>query len=548
MLRINQLKLPPTVQGEQLYQALHKKTGKVLGCEQGVIEQLQILKCSIDARKKPDIVYSYTVDVQLKGKEDFYLKRVKDKNQVQKITPQVYSFPQAGEAPLSHRPVIVGTGPCGLFAGYMLALHGYRPILLERGANVENRQQDVEQFWKTGVLKPESNVQFGEGGAGTFSDGKLNTLVKDKDGRGREVLRIFVKAGAPERILYDAKPHIGTDVLTDVVIHMRKTIQEHGGEIRFHSKVTDIIIEEGRITGVQVNEKEHLDTSICILAIGHSSRDTYQMLQNRGIAMEAKSFAVGFRVEHPQHLIDRDQYGCTHEESGLPTAAYKVTAKTSTGRGVYSFCMCPGGYVVNASSEEGMVAVNGMSYSKRDGANANAAIIVSVSPEDYPDTSPLGGIAFQRTLEKKAWELGQGKVPVETYGDFKEAITGEPASSHGEAFYQNFQPCHKGAIQEAPVHEILTAEMNQAFVEGMEHFDHILQGFANAKALVSGIESRTSSPVRICRDKELQSEIQGLYPCGEGAGFAGGITSAAMDGLRVAEVIGARFRPFDLEQ
>lgn len=548
MLRINQLKLPPSVQGEQLYQALYKKAGKVLGCEQGAIEQLQILKCSIDARKKPDIVYSYTVDVQLRGKEDSYLKRVKDKNQVQKITPQVYTFPQAGEEHLSHRPVIVGTGPCGLFAGYMLALHGYRPILLERGADVENRQQDVEQFWKTGVLKPESNVQFGEGGAGTFSDGKLNTLVKDKYGRGREVLRIFVEAGAPEHILYDAKPHIGTDILTDVVKHIREAIQTHGGEIRFHSKVTDLYMENGRITGVCINDTERLDTELCVLAIGHSARDTYQMLQNRGIAMEAKSFAVGFRVEHPQRLIDNDQYGCPHEEGGLPTAAYKVTAKTSTGRGVYSFCMCPGGYVVNASSEEGMVAVNGMSYSKRDGANANSAIIVSVSPEDYPDTSPLGGIAFQRALEKKAWELGQGKVPVETYGNFKKAVTGEPASNHGETFYENFQPCHKGEILEAPVHEILTPDMNQAFIEGMEHFDHILQGFANAKVLVSGIESRTSSPVRICRNEELQSEIRGLYPCGEGAGFAGGITSAAMDGLWVAEVIGAKFRPLDLEQ
>lgn len=548
MLRINQLKLPPSVQGEQLYQALYKKAGKVLGCEQGAIEQLQILKCSIDARKKPDIVYSYTVDVQLRGKEDSYLKRVKDKNQVQKITPQVYTFPQAGEEHLSHRPVIVGTGPCGLFAGYMLALHGYRPILLERGADVENRQQDVEQFWKTGVLKPESNVQFGEGGAGTFSDGKLNTLVKDKYGRGREVLRIFVEAGAPEHILYDAKPHIGTDILTDVVKHIREAIQTHGGEIRFHSKVTDLYMENGRITGVCINDTERLDTELCVLAIGHSARDTYQMLQNRGIAMEAKSFAVGFRVEHPQRLIDNDQYGCPHEEGGLPTAAYKVTAKTSTGRGVYSFCMCPGGYVVNASSEEGMVAVNGMSYSKRDDANANSAIIVSVSPEDYPDTSPLGGIAFQRALEKKAWELGQGKVPVETYGNFKKAVTGEPASNHGETFYENFQPCHKGEILEAPVHEILTPDMNQAFIEGMEHFDHILQGFANAKVLVSGIESRTSSPVRICRNEELQSEIRGLYPCGEGAGFAGGITSAAMDGLWVAEVIGAKFRPLDLEQ
>lgn len=516
-----------------------------MGCAPETIEQLQILKCSIDARKKPDIVYSYTVDVRLKEKEDSYLKRVRDKNQVQKVTPQPYCFPKPGVERLTHRPVIVGTGPCGLFAGYMLALHGYRPILLERGASVENRQQDVEEFWKTGVLKPESNVQFGEGGAGTFSDGKLNTLVKDKDGRGREVLRIFVEAGAPEHILYDAKPHIGTDVLTGVVKHMRETIMEHGGEIRFHSKVTDLLIEEGKLTGVCINDRERLDTSICILAIGHSARDTYQMLQERGVAMEAKAFAVGFRVEHPQSLIDMDQYGCLHEEGCLPTAAYKVTAKTSTGRGVYSFCMCPGGYVVNASSEEGMVAVNGMSYSKRDGANANSAIIVSVMPEDYPDRSPLGGIAFQRALEKKAWELGNGKVPVESYGDFKQAVTGEQASHHGEAFYQDFEPSHKGDTVQAPVHEILTTEMNQAFIEGMEHFDHILQGFANAKVLVSGVESRTSSPVRICRNQELQSEVQGLYPCGEGAGFAGGITSAAMDGLRVAEVIGANYQPFE---
>lgn len=547
MLRINQLKFPPSVQGEALKQALYKKTGKILGCTPEDITQLDILKCSIDARKKPDIVYSYTVDIQVKGKEDAYLKRIKDKNQVQKITPQCYHFPKPGGEVLTHRPVIVGTGPCGLFAGYMLALHGYRPILLERGANVEARQQDVENFWKTGVLKPESNVQFGEGGAGTFSDGKMNTLVKDKDGRGREVLRIFVEAGAPEHILYDAKPHIGTDVLTDVVKYIREAIQSHGGEIRFHSKVTDFYMENGKITGVCINDQERLDTSICILAIGHSARDTYEMLQTKGVPMEAKSFAVGFRVEHPQRLIDNDQYGCSHEEGGLPTAAYKVTAKTSTGRGVYSFCMCPGGYVVNASSEEGMVAVNGMSYSKRDGANANSAIIVSVTPKDYPDNSALAGIAFQRKLEKKAWELGQGKVPVETYGDFKKAVTGESASSHGENFYKDFQPCHKGEIVKAPVHEILTGEMNQAFVEGMEHFDHILHGFANGEAMVSGVESRTSSPVRICRNQELESEVQGLYPCGEGAGFAGGITSAAMDGLRVAEVIGAKFQPFSEE-
>jgi len=557
ILRINQCRLPVSVQGEQLQNALLKKAAKLLGCRQGEIDRVEILRRSLDARHKPELFYSYTVDVTLK--EPFSLKKLKGSSNVQPVTERPYRFPRPGTRKLSHRPVIVGTGPCGLFAGYLLALHGYCPILLERGAPVEERARDVEAFWESGVLKPDSNVLFGEGGAGTFSDGKLNTLVKDKDGRNREVLRFFVEMGAPEQILYDAKPHIGTDILRDVVRNIRQEILAHGGEIRFHSKVTGLCIGTGtrKLCGVVVNGQELIETEICVLAIGHSARDTYQTLHNIGIPMEAKSFAVGFRVEHPQELIDNAQYGRSRwsredadglpKKEELPAAAYKLTAKTSSGRGVYSFCMCPGGFVVNASSEQGLLAVNGMSYSGRDGANANSAIIVSVSPGDYPTTDALAGIAFQRALERKAYELGGGAVPIETYGEFKRAVAGGDGSGDkcraSGRWYADFKAAHKGEIHHAPVHEILTTEMNQAFVEGMEHFDKIIPGFADERVMVSGIESRTSSPVRICRDETMQSEIRGLYPCGEGAGFAGGIMSAAMDGMRAAEMIGSVYAP-----
>ena len=321
-----------------------------------------------------------------------------------------------GETP-KKRPVVVGSGPAGLFCAWILALAGCRPILLERGACVEERQRDVEEFWKSGILNPMSNVQFGEGGAGTFSDGKLNTLVKDTSGRNRFVLETFVRFGAPPEILYEQKPHIGTDILIRVVKNMRLAICGAGGEVRFHSQVTDIVLDETSLVGVQVNQEEELETDTVIFAVGHSARDTFEMLYEKNLPMQAKSFAVGVRAEHPQKMINASQYGA-ESVPGLPAAPYKVTAKLENGRGVYSFCMCPGGMVVNASSEKGRLAVNGMSNFKRDSGIANSALIVAVTPADFPTAGPLGGIAFQRTLEERAFALGGGKIPVQLYGDF----------------------------------------------------------------------------------------------------------------------------------
>lgn len=440
---------------------------------------------------------------------------------------------------LSHRPVIIGAGPAGLFCAYFLAMHGYQPVLLERGKDVDAREQDVEHFWATGELNPESNVQFGEGGAGTFSDGKLNTLVKDKDGKGRKVLEVFVECGAQEAILYENKPHIGTDVLKKVVRTMREKIISMGGEVRFQSQVTDICTENGRLKGVEINHGEILPCEAAVLAIGHSARNTFQMLYDREVPMEAKAFAVGLRVQHPQKLIDENQYG-TAENPLLPAASYKLTAQTSYGRGVYSFCMCPGGYVVNASSEPGRLAVNGMSYSGRDGENANSAVIVSVTPEDFGSEHPLAGIEFQRKLEEKAYVVGGGKVPVQTYGEFKQKVCGETENGHMKT---PIAPCIKGQYAFSDLSSILPKECNLAFVEGMEQFGRILPGFNQPWALLAGVESRTSSPVRISRDDTGQSTVKGLYPCGEGAGYAGGITSAAMDGISIAEKIARMYQP-----
>lgn len=532
MLRINQLKLPVGHSEEELL----RRVKKLLRCQE--MPEISIVRRSIDARKKPELYFNYILNVQVKNQAEVY--RRCDKRQVLIWEETDYRFPVCGYKG-KMRPVIIGTGPAGLFCGYMLAEAGFRPILLERGKTVEERTGDVQAFWESGKLNPESNVQFGEGGAGTFSDGKLNTLVKDKYGRNRKVLSLFVKAGAPSEILYDHKPHIGTDILSRVVVNMRNAILDMGGEVRFDAKVTDIMYRDSHITGVIINGKERLDAEYVVLAPGHSARDTFAMLYEKGISMEAKPFAVGMRVEHPQELINLSQYG-KREEKALGSAPYKVTAAASNGRGVYSFCMCPGGYVVNASSEPERLAVNGMSYSGRDGSNANSAIIVSVTPEDYGADGPLSGIEFQRRLEKKAFEIGKGKIPVERYGDYKKAVAEEKEGANAEeisVISPDFAPSIKGAWDFAPVHEILPTALKTAFVEGMEQFGRVIKGFNDGAVLIEGLESRTSSPVRILRDEGLQSSIRGLYPCGEGAGYAGGITSAAMDGIRVAEEVAA---------
>ena len=549
MIQIRQLKLMPGHSDRELTE----KAARVLRIRPEEIASLRVVRQSIDARKKPEIRLIYTVDVKLVAREEKVLLSCRKNPDVGPAPEVRYRFPEPGKEILAERPLIIGTGPAGLFCGYLLAKAGYRPLLLERGEDVESRTRRVEEFWKTGVLSADSNVQFGEGGAGTFSDGKLNTLVKDKDGRNAEVLKIFVENGAPEEIRYESRPHVGTDVLSRVVKHMRERILSWGGEVRFSTRVTELVIEGGRVRGVVCENGERIDAGAVVLAIGHSARDTFAMLEKKGIPMEAKSFAVGFRVEHPQELINLSQYAQRRPEA-LPPASYKLTAKTSEGRGVYSFCMCPGGYVVNASSEPGRLAVNGMSYSGRNGKNANSAIIVSVTPQDYGAGGPLAGIQFQRMLEERAFQAAGGAVPVQRYADYAGAER-ENGSAVAEAdgmvrekrerhVPADFAPAIKGAWKFADLRDILPSSVRKAFLEGMEAFDRIIPGFADDAVCLSGVESRTSSPVRIPRDETLQSSVRGLYPCGEGAGYAGGITSAAMDGMRVAEAIAARYQIF----
>ncbi len=554
MIRVSQIKLRAEHTGEHTRELLVKKAAEMLRVPVSRIRRMEIRRQSVDARKKPELFYSYTVDVELEGEENVLRRALSGRNArlISRAPEEAYRFPESGEKRQAHPTVIVGMGPAGLFCGYFLALHGYRPILLERGRDVESRQRDVERFWNTGVLDPHSNVQFGEGGAGTFSDGKLNTLVKDREGRNRAVLETFVRFGAKESILYEAKPHMGTDVLSRVVKAMRQEILRLGGQVRFESPVTDVQIRDGAVRGVVIGGEEELPCEQLVLAVGHSARDTFFMLRDRQVRMEAKAFAVGFRVEHPQAMINRSQYG-TEDPGELGAAAYKVTAGTSTGRGVYSFCMCPGGYVVNASSEAGRLAVNGMSYSGRDGTNANSAVIVAVTPQDFGSPDPLSGISFQRELEERAYDLAGGKIPVQRYGAFRAAVRGEAVcggpSGEGDvpqaAEGPSLMPQCKGAYAWADLSGILPEECSRAFVEGMEAFGRQIRGFDRPDAILLGVESRTSSPVRICRDETLQSEsVRGLYPCGEGAGYAGGITSAAMDGIRVAERIAVEFKSF----
>lgn len=546
MIRVNQLKLPV----EHKQEDLKKKAARALRITPEQIERLEIRRRSLDGRKKPELFYSYTVDIKT-AREEQVLHRAKN-SQAAICREKPYTFPKPGEEKLFSPPVIAGAGPAGLFAGLMLARAGYRPVILERGEDVDSRRKRVDEFWKTGNLDVRSNVQFGEGGAGTFSDGKLNTLVKDPLMRNRLVLEIFCEFGADPSILYDSKPHIGTDVLSGIVKAMRQEIVRLGGQVRFCCQVTDLVTEGGQICGVKVRQQERkpdenteeneddklqekeefLPAQAVILAVGHSARDTFSMLEEKKIPMDAKSFAVGLRIQHPQPLINLSQYG--REKAGsLGAASYKLTRQTSTGRGVYSFCMCPGGYVVDASSEKGHLAVNGMSYHARDGKNANSALIVTVTPEDFPEAGPLGGVAFQRSLEKLAYQAADGSIPVQLYEDYR---AGRMSRQLGE-----IEPQMRGRWAFGNLREVMPEKLNLALLEAMEGFGQMIRGFDRPDALFAGIESRTSSPVRIWRNEEMESQVRGLYPCGEGAGYAGGITSAAMDGVKVAEAIVRRF-------
>ncbi len=539
ILKINQIKLSvdevakvsANVSDNGLKRKLIDAVSSKTGMKKENIRNLEIVKKSIDARKKPEIFYVFSVRIWtdsfpkklLNNRDVTFLKDVKK-----------YSFEENGEEILSNRPVIVGFGPAGMFCALMLAEYGYKPMVLERGMQVDKRIECIEEFWKNGILNPDSNVQFGEGGAGTFSDGKLNTSVSDKQLRNQFVLETLVKFGAGEDILYDAKPHIGTDILSVIVKNIREYIISKGGEVRFETKVTDFLIENNKVKGVVVNETETIESDAVVLAIGHSARDTFEKLYNLGFAMEPKPFAVGVRVEHLQKDIDDVMYGKNHSEV-LPPSPYKLTGKTNDGRAVYSFCMCPGGYVVNASSEERRMVVNGMSYSDRTGENANSAIVVAVSPEDYNATNPIDGVKFQRELEKKAYEEGKGKIPVQRYGDYVERII---TSEFGKV-----KPNTKGNYNMADINNIFPDFINDAIKESIERFSRNIHGFNDKDTVISAVESRTSSPLRIIRDDDFVSvNYGGLYPCGEGAGYAGGITSAAIDGIKVFEAIAKKYR------
>ena len=537
MIRISNIKLPPGYTDADIRQALKKE--RIPSSARWEISRL-----SLDARKKDRIHYLCTLEAGWPGDSEF-LRQHRSPNLTLSSIPS-YVFPSRGELPLACRPVIVGAGPAGLFAARVLAEAGYRPLVIERGAPVEERAADVGKFWKEGRLNPESNVQFGEGGAGTFSDGKLMTQIRDREGRIRQMLSWFVEAGADPSILYWSKPHIGTDTLKTVVRNLREMILSLGGEFRFHCRLEELLTDqEGRLCGIRImqsvkdgsgkiqKEEEVLEASVLLLCPGHSARDTFRMLERLHVPLESKAFAVGLRVEHPQKEIDQAQYG-RKSAPDLPVADYKLTGTAPDGRGVFSFCMCPGGQVVNASSEDGCLAVNGMSCAARDGRNANAALVVSVSPSDYPGDSPLAGIAFQQELEKLAWEAGEGHIPVQLLGDFcKNTVS---------RILGEVEPDLCGSWEFANLRSILPEPVRNGLLAALPAFGQKIRGFDRDDAVFSGVESRTSSPVRILRDEHFESTLKGLFPCGEGAGYAGGITSAAVDGMKTAEEIIRRFR------
>ena len=531
MIRINQIKLDVK---DEINENEHLKriAKKKLNLKNDSFDCI-IRKKSIDARRG-ELKYIYCVDVIVHNmspsQEDKLINRIKDNNII-KSTYKEYDFIPSGTKKAQNRPVVIGFGPAGMFCALMLAKAGFKPLVLEQGASIEERVEKVEKFFAGGELDVRSNVQFGEGGAGTFSDGKLNTLVKDAYGRGSLVLETFAKHGAPKEITYINKPHIGTDLLRNVVVSIRKEIEQLGGEILFNTKVTDIEYENQRLTKLICSDKI-VECSIAVMAIGHSSRDTFRMLSQKSINMTAKPFAIGVRIEHPQKMIDRWQYN--EMEENMPAASYKLTHKASNGRGVYTFCMCPGGFVVNASSQKEMIAVNGMSNYKRDEVNANSAIIVTVDENDFGSNNPLAGVIFQEKWERAAYREGEGAVPVQLFSDFKNNVSSKRLGQ--------ITPSVKGGYKLSNINNCLPEYVCESIVEGIEAFDKKIKGFADGDSVLSAVETRTSSPVRIHRDENtFTCDIQGLYPCGEGAGYAGGIMSAAIDGIKVYEAIAKEY-------
>jgi len=532
--RIDQLTLPVTsdISADTIRNALAAK----LHLPENAVTEITILRRSIDARKRQELRFVFSVAFLFSQSAPAAVrKKAVQKYGLKEYRAEAYPYPVRGTYPSGlPRPVIAGTGPAGLFCGYFLAMAGLEPILLERGKPVEERTKTVERFWNGGELDPDCNVQFGEGGAGTFSDGKLNSSVLGKNPAGNEVLRIFVKYGADEDILYSNKPHIGTDRLKTVITAMRTDMVKMGAEFRFSARLEAPVIKDGGLRAVRIMEQgeiKELPADTLALCIGHSARDTFLKLHEKGVVMEQKPFAVGLRIQHPQDLIDAAQYGTEYRKAGirLPAADYKLTMSASSGRGVYSFCMCPGGYVVNASSETGRLAVNGMSDRARDSEVANSAIVAAVDGSIF-GTDLFDGMRFQRKMEEEAYRLGGGAIPTECVGDYLSA-----AGTLNECDPENLRI--KGAYRYAALHELLPAELYRDLCEGITYFGTKIRGFDDASALLAGVESRTSSPIRILRDESGQCSLKGIYPCGEGAGYAGGITSAAADGIRIAEKI-----------
>ena len=595
MIRINQLKIPifevcpkgaadvdqesgqwTAEAREREMKLLKQRAARMLRCQTKDIRKLRILRRSTDARDKNGILFVYSLDVRLHDSvtgptaetELGFINSLRNRGIIQE-TKKPFNVPAAILKDDSKRPVIIGSGPCGLFSAVTLIESGAKPVILERGGPVEERKRITDLFFEGSRLDPDCNIQFGEGGAGTFSDGKLNTSIKDQDGLIEYVLRTFVRFGADESILYDQKPHIGTDVLIGIIRNIRRFVEESGGEYRFHARFDGFEYEEKDqnengedcrqitavlYTDVRSGTRQRIECSHAILATGHSARDTYEMLYAKGISLEPKPFAVGVRVQHPQALIDRAMYGsdCLSDKVAvLGPSPYKLTHHAANDRSIYSFCMCPGGYVVNSSSEEKRLCINGMSFHRRDSRTANSALIVNVTPEDYmKENDPLSGLAFQRRLEEAAYSALDGIIPYETYGEFADGVkdpsgvweSGDTCLSAGESradLWEGFSPCFKGYAAAADVRGMLPEYVTEAVLDGMKAFGRTIPGYDDPRAVIAGVEARTSSPVRIVRTKERQAQtggivMEGLYPAGEGAGYAGGITSAAIDGVRTA--------------
>ncbi len=520
MIRIREISLPP----EHSVHQLPYEAARLLKVQNSKIKNLRLVRRSVDARKKPEVRIIYTVDVQVEGNEQKILRQSGCKRA--SIAPANYYKPRKNLPAPAKRPVVVGFGPAGMFAALVLAIAGQKPLVLERGEDAQTRHARVQHFFETGELDSRSNVQFGEGGAGTFSDGKLNTGVTNP--RIGWILEQLVKAGAGEEILFDAKPHVGTDVLLTVVQNIRRRIESLGGEVRFCSKVTGLCREGDSLTGLTLENGEYIECDRAVFAIGHSARDTFSMLLEAGIGMEAKPFAMGVRIEQPQKIVNVSQYGC--DDPVLPPADYKLV-KHLEGRTVYTFCMCPGGYVVAAASEEGGVVTNGMSYSSREGGNANAALLVTVNPGDFPGEGPLAGMHWQRSIEQAAYRYGGGsyKAPAQLVGDF---LADRASTGCGSV-----EPTYRPGVVWGDLRQVLPEQLTEALQEALPLLEDNLAGFAAADCVLTAPETRSSSPVRILRGEDRQSSLKGFYPTGEGAGYAGGIMSAAIDGMQTAEAI-----------